>query len=410
VLLPGTLEPDLARRVPALLSRARALLRLSGGPSDRLAPGELKRAALAVESLHQGLVGERRLASAGTYDQAAHLGAYLLWWWPQSYAKVRAALSLAPPPAALVEARGTVALLDLGAGPGPGALALVDHLAARGLRGDALLLDKSVAALAEAKALAQGGLRTETADLARGPQALPKAGPGTQRFALVCAAHLLSELPGGAVEKARFVRAAAALLAPGGVLVLVEPALRETGRALLEVRDLLLAPGPATRAALASPASDPAGSAAGTGPTAPLAALGPCFTQRPCPALDHPRDWCTAEQPWTPPAYLLALSRELGLHAEAPLQFAPLLLGHAAPAPADGVWRVVGLPPAEKGKKRLFVCSDAGRTAVARLDRDQGAASAAFDAAGRGDVLRLSGLVEKGDGLRLGPGGAAELL
>ena len=384
MLPPGTIERDLSRRVPALLSRARALLRLPGGPADRLARGELARASAAVSALHLGLVGERTLAKAATYDEAAHLGAYLLWWWPQSYAKVRAALSLRP--GLLDGLRGQASLLDLGAGPGPAAFAVIDHLAARGVRGQALLLDQSGPALAEAKALSGGAVQIEQTDLAGGAAALVK---GPQRYALVCAAHLLSELPPGAGERARFARAAAALLAPGGVLLLLEPALRETGRALLEVRDRLLAPAPGE---------------------ALVPVLAPCFTQRPCPALEHLRDWCTAEQPWEAPPHLLQLSRELGLHAEAPLQFAAVLFGAAVPAPAPDVFRVVGLPREEKGKKRLFVCNDRGRVAVARLDRDQGPDNAGFDRAGRGDVLRLTGLTEKGDGLRLGPDARVEPL
>ena len=388
MLPPGTLERDLLRRVPALLSRARSLLHLPGGPADRLAKGELAKASAAVSALHLGLVGERTLATAATYDETTHLGAYLLWWWPQSYAKVRAALALRP--GLLDGLQGTPALLDLGAGPGPAAFAVLDHLAARGVRGQALLLDRSGPALAEAKALsggaAHGPIRIEQADLARGAAALPS---GPQRFALITAAHLLSELPESHDGRAGFARAAAALLAPGGVLLLLEPALRETGRALLQVRDRLVA---------------------NDSVTPPLGVLAPCFTQRPCPALEHPRDWCTAEQPWEAPPHLLQLSRELGLHAEAPLQFAAVIFGAQVPAPAPEVFRVVGLPAPEKGKKRLFVCNDGGRLAVARLERDRGPANAAFDDAGRGDVLRLTGLIEKGDGLRLGPGAKVEPL
>src|SRR5205814_6635943 len=84
---------------PNLLSRARGLLRLKGGPADELARGEIKPAAEAVLELHQGLVGERALARPETY-KGARLGAYLLWWWPQTYAKVQAALRMAPMPRA----------------------------------------------------------------------------------------------------------------------------------------------------------------------------------------------------------------------------------------------------------------------------------------------------------------------
>src|SRR5439155_12248963 len=84
---------------PALLARARALLRLPGGPSAALSAAEVRPAARAVLELHQGLVGDRPLARPSTYA-GRHLGASLLWWWPQSYVKVQATLAMvALPPA-----------------------------------------------------------------------------------------------------------------------------------------------------------------------------------------------------------------------------------------------------------------------------------------------------------------------
>ena len=78
-----------------------------------------------------------------------------------------------------------------------------------------------------------------------------------------------------------------------------------------------------------------------------------------------------------------------------------MLLSRSVPPPPKDVWRVVGVPQEEKGKKRLFVCAEPGRLAVARLDRDAREENRAFDEASRGDLLLLKGLAEKGDGLRL---------
>jgi SAM-dependent methyltransferase len=401
--MPG-LEAGLALRVPPLLERARSLLGLAGGPPDRLAASELARAARCVEELHRGLVGERSLACSSTYEQRVHLGAYLLWWWPQSYGKVRAALELGGVGVRVgvgVGARGgRAALLDLGSGPGPGAIGMVDHFAARGVVGEGVLVDRSGAALAEARRLGGAAVaQAVEADLSLGMPALARSGGGIGVFDLIGAANLLSELPARVDGRAALVAAAAAMLAPGGRLLLVEPALRETGRALLEVRDRLVS-GTVGAEAIGGPAS------------AKLEALAPCLMQRPCPALEHARDWCTAERPWAPPAYLLALSKEVGLHAEAPLQFAWLLLGRAGqavPAAADR-FRVVGVPQAEKGKRRLFVCGGEGRSPVVRLDRDASPPNAPFDGLTRGELVRLTGLLPKGDGLRLGRDGVAERL
>ena len=349
-----------------MLSRARSLLGLPGGPRDRLGPREIDRAARAVMALHDGLVGARSLARPETYDERLHLGAYLLWWWPQSYAKVGAALRLLP--AGLLQ-RGRI--LDLGAGPGPAALAALDFLG----EGEAVLVDASGAALDEAKALADGeplALRLWKLDAA----ALPL--PAGERYQLICAANVLSELPGGPAERAQLLqRICDEHLAPRGTLLLVEPALRETGRALLEVRDLLLQRG--------------------------LHASAPCLTQRPCPALAFSKDWCTAEERWLPPPHVVQLAQATGLRADQLLSFAPLALSREAPPAVPDLFRVVGVAPPEKGKARVFVCNDEhGRAAAGLLDRDRSESNAAITSLRRGDLVTLRGLAPKGDGLRLG--------
>src|SRR5205807_1650533 len=197
----------LAARVPALLARARALLGLPGGPPHELGERETAPAARAVLSLHEGLVGARALARPDTYEERAHLGAYLLWWWPQSYAKVKAAFRLLP----AGSLRGGD-VLDLGAGPAPAALAAIDS---DETITSAVALDASGAALDEALALAQGApLSVRHWKLGPGP--LPLQGA---RFELIVAAHLLSELPGDRVALVQQI--AAEHLADGGVLLLV---------------------------------------------------------------------------------------------------------------------------------------------------------------------------------------------
>lgn len=353
---------SLSRRVPLLLRRARALLELGPGPGDRLAPGELRRAARAVGELHEGLVGRRELAQARTYDDPAHLAAYLLWWWPQTYAKVRAALGLARSAGALAGVPARPRILDVGSGPGPAGMALLDELG-----GTAVALDKSAAALAEARTLSEGALRTHQADLERGLPALEGG------FDLAVVANALSELP----APVRVPRIRALPVADGGAVLLIEPALRETGRALLEARDELLRSGAWMAAA-------------------------PCLTQRPCPALQHPRDWCTAQDAWDPPPHVAQLANELGLRADEELSYAPLVLTRTVARPPPDAWRVVGVPQPEKGKKRLFVCNDQGRLPVARLSRDAAPANSDFDRLGRGDLVLLRGVELKGDGLRIG--------
>ncbi len=309
-----------------------------------LSRAEIKPAAAAVLALHDGLVGDRALARPETY-RGAMLGAYLLWWWPQTYAKTQAALRMAPMPRA-------PRILDVGAGPGPAALAAVDLLG-----GEATCFDLSEDALAEARAL---GIRHTARELP------------SQEFDLTLAANLVSEM-GDPLTLLRKLT---------GTIVIVEPALRETGRALLKARDALLAEG--------------------------FCALAPCLTQRPCPALASPKDWCTAEVRWTPPRYFRQLADATGLRADEMLSFAPLVLARSAPQPPMSLWRVVGVPPPEKGKKRVWICSDEGRVALGRLDKHAAPENGQFDELARGDLVRLGGLEKRGDGLRVAPGATVE--
>jgi SAM-dependent methyltransferase len=329
----------LADHVPALLARARALLRLSGGPPVELAAAEIRTAARAVLELHEGLVGDRALARPGTYA-GRHLGAYLLWWWPQTYVKVQATLAMV-----LLPRRPLI--LDIGSGPGPAAIAAIDAVG-----GEATCFDVSDAALAEARAL---GIERTTRVLPRGS------------FDLTLAANVLSELP----DPIALVRSL------HGIVAIVEPALRETGRALLSVRDALLREG--------------------------WSALAPCFTQAPCPALASAKDWCTAEVRWNPPPFFHQLAEATGLRADEVLSFAPLVLGRAAPEPTGDLWRVVGLAPGEKGKKRVWICGAQGRFPLVRLDRDRRPENAPLDQLRRGDRVRLQGTERRGDGIRIHP-------
>jgi SAM-dependent methyltransferase len=202
-----------------------------------------------------------------------------------------------------------------------------------------------------------------TADLA---VALP---PVEGRFDLIVAAHLLGELyldlPADERADARAQRVQAwaeGLLAPGGTIILVEPALRETSRDLLAVRDQLLA-------------------------LTDLNIVAPCFWTGPCPALARDRDWC---------------------HDAAPVASAPRVdFSYLAvrdrwkPMPGQLSYRIVSDPLPEKGRLKLYACGPTGRDVYVRLDRNASPSNAAFAELVRGDSARIAGAVEATDGMRV---------
>jgi hypothetical protein len=303
-------------------------------------------------AIHRGLVGERALVGTAYLADPALRAEYAREIAPRT----RAALAkiLGAPLAPSTTAWEVRRALDLGAGTGAAGEALsarfgaalevvaVDRVAAPGVVGADLSVE------------------------------LPRV---DGRFELIVAAHLLNELyvdrtPELRAEaRARRVLAwADAFLAPGGRVVLVEPALRETSRELLAVRDRLL------------------GSS--------LRVLAPCFWTGPCPALARERDWCHDAAP---------MAGGGGGRAD----FSYLVLAReddAAPPPAADTYRVVSDPIGEKGRLRIFVCGGTtGRDALVRLARHAAPANAALDQLARGDAVRLRGLERAGDGLRVTP-------
>jgi hypothetical protein len=201
------------------------------------------------------------------------------------------------------------------------------------------------------------------ADVTRGPRPSGVSG----RFDVIIAAHLLNELgtrldvDGRAALVAGWCRE---LLESEGLCILIEPALRETSRALLGVRDRLLASG--------------------------LAVIAPCLFQGPCPALARERDWCHD-------------SAEVLVAGRSRVDFSYLVIGHTRPPQDATRYRVVSDPLKDKGRLRLFLCGASGRHQIMLLDRDRTEANQALVEARRGDVLMVpESLVLAGD-TRIGP-------
>lgn len=288
--------------------------------------------------MHEGLVGERALVGTAYLNDDKLRAQYAAEIAPRTAAMLRKIFDQHLPHVAPKR------VLDLGAGTG--------------IVGDTLRQRYA-------------GVEVVAIDRVAGPGVigfdLRKAGSPAGvngRFDVVIAAHLLNELtelqaPARAALVQSWIRQ---WLAPGGLLLLIEPALKETSRALLQVRDRLVAEG--------------------------LFIEAPCVWQGPCPALAEPRDWChdSAPRPSLPRADFSFLAiRERGQ----PTQDATLL-------------RVVSDLRREKGRSRLFACGIEGRKAYVLQSREVTPANEAFLALDRGALCRIVGVTAAGDGQRLG--------
>ena len=304
----------------------------------------LQRAAQNVVELQRGLTGSRALAGNGYMQKGASLQAYLLYYWPVSYAQTKAALQKAPRfferVAELSGSAGTsgnartaskakkraIRILDLGSGPAPASCSLADLAQGRGEQnmafefclcdssGDALSLGKKILEAAYAK---NASVETRVCNLenifqpkngapevAGKPQIAgsaqnagkPKNGAAFldgKKFDFIIASHSLNELWKGQKKRgekiAALLKNLSACLDDGGLMLLMEPALLATSRALLEARDSLIASG--------------------------LKVASPCLqSTSPCPALENPNATCHAQFDWEMPQIVADLAALAGLN------------------------------------------------------------------------------------------------
>lgn len=282
---------------------------------------------------------------------------------------------------ALLPKGETLRVLDLGAGLGTTSLGFARVAKARGLcsrmRLDAVEIDAG--ALVHLRELADGADELAAMSIeAHATRMESFAREARGPFDVVTLGLSLNELANDPAEREALLARLVSLLAPGGVLVVVEPALHDVTRALMQLRD---------RLALRDE----------------VAILGPCTHRAPCPMLAAgERDWCHAELELTLPEREAKIAARAGLRDDKPT-FAWLALGRAVDraTKADAhLVRVVSRPLTSKGKTELAVCAERGLVRLRALDRDE--VDPALDGFVRGELAELEGPAVLEASIRLG--------
>lgn len=363
--------------------------------SERELQGEAL--AQAVMNLSRLFTTARATLAPGYLDDPAHAAAYRSYFLPVNLSKVQVLLDELPSDSCLGSSDRPMAVLDLGCGPGTGSLALLDWLwhrsPERAKSVSVLAADSSQAPLQDTKRLwdsycheigvASTGLRCVEGNLEhplKGDLGKQIAKGGS--YDLIILANCLNELCGTAAdppaERAAVVGQLLPFLAPHGTIMIVEPALRQTARALHLVRNRLLKQGLCT-------------------------VYSPCLHEGACPALDHPDDWCHEERPWLTPPAIAAIDQKVGFIKDA-LKFSYLLLrtdGRTIVPRSPQTFRVVSELRELKGDTRAWLCNELGRSEIGRLDRAASATNAALDICHRGAIILLDGVKRK-EGSTLG--------
>ena len=306
--------------------------------------------ALAPTALHRAVIdrSERYTSDrdrlAKPLDRKADLAARAAFFTIADAIKIRIPIAELNHRDALPQRR--LRVVDLGAGCG----ALGLGLAAANLELDYTAYDRDADALTiAAKAFRTyapaSAITTRGCDVTKEP--IPPAD-------LVVMGTLLNELPPAA--RVPLVERALAAIGDDGAVIIIEPALRETSRALHELRDAI---------------------------TAHIFA--PCTRQaKPCPMLANPDDWCHEDRLVRLPAHTAEVARVTHLR-DSGLKFSYLVL-RKAPSPFDG-YRIVAEPVAPKGRTELLGCSDRGHTPIRLLKRNRSDDNRAVERARRGNVL-----------------------
>jgi len=352
--------------------------------------------ASAVAQLSRLFTKDRGSLESRYLDNPANAVAYLTYFMPVNLSKVQVLLEELPLDTIVMKGGARIRLLDLGTGPGTGSLALLDWLhrcrPESAARLSTVAVDSSGEALRQADDLwnrycREAGISGAEfigcrADLERSEKAAWRDAAERQTpFDLILLANCLNELHLNAADP---IAARAALLAdllqwlaPHGTLMLLEPALRETARALHQVRDRLLREKRCT-------------------------VYSPCLHEQDCPALIHPDDWCHEERVWEAPGSIKEIDEEVGFIKDA-LKFSYLLLrtdGRTIAQRSPHTFRIVSELRELKGDTRAWVCNELGRSEIGRLDRAESDANSAWSECHRGTIVQIDGLKRK-DGATL---------
>ncbi len=346
----------------------------SRAPGDPvLSREELYAVSRKVRELSRGLTRQRALAGERYLSDPDLLGAYLLHFWPISYAQ--ALLCLAMVRRAGGSEPGSV--LDLGAGPGPVSMALLDSGAAH-----VTACDRSEAALALARRIAVDRGHTLAT---RQWDALKSTGLPRGPFDMIALGHTLNELWSGHPDRIELrvglMKKLGRELAAEGRILIMEPALMSTAQAAIRVRDGLVNAGYSVEM--------------------------PCVWQQACPAL--PDGTCHGEFDWRPPAGMVRLAHAARIGRET-LKMAwfvlrkekrdePALPPAGRSSPDGGLYRVVSEPLLSKsGRVRYLVCGPLGRFALSAPRDCRGAGIRSFFALARGDGIRVTGARQRETG------------
>lgn len=358
--------------------------------ASHLSQEELKSLAANVSKLSTLLTKDRESLPTAYLRDPGLRSAYLRYYLPTNMQKVHRALTELSLHSERLLSKDRLRVLDLGSGPGTALLGLLAFFAQRPQPpalacvavdrvAENLRVAEELFAFYRTNNVIDASLKTIRAEVEG------VAGLFGGFFDLIILSNVLNELY--PFEEDRIERMAGLVktlldrfLAESGSCIVIEPALRETSRELLQVRDDLLAKG--------------------------FSVYAPCLKAKNCPALTNPKDWCHEDIPWDPPALIKEIDCLTGLRKDS-LKFSYLVLRKDGRSLTDlfgrDSFRVVSEPLVTKGKMEFYLCGAKGRKLVTRLDKDRTETNKSFEALKRGAIVGFERLIDEGTRYKVEP-------
>jgi len=380
------LELEIPTLSDAWLTQLQELSRALLG-RDHQSGDNLVRAVHAVSQAYT----EQRSELAALRGRGPLLSARLQFFVPRDLLKVHAPLaelaSVDALPKPKEKTRGW-RVLDLGAGLGSTSLGIARFAAVSGgadihqLQVTAVDIDAHALALFDALSRDLSLLPGVPIQLTRLCQDLraPRLFEGLRErgpFDVIAIGLALNELQGSlrADRQLASIISCSQLLSEDGCMIILEPALRETSRALLDVR---------------------AGLVQHAGPPYLFA---PCLHSEACPMLPRERDYCHERVPYALPEPLASVATRAGLR-DHDLTYSYLTLHRQARSLGElasrcardtTLYRAVSGQLTSKGKREVLLCRPRSALRAMRLDRQRSADNAPFELAARGSILCMDG-------------------
>jgi len=363
---------------PAILEQAWLdhACKLTGTPSPRAAVARLENAA---GDLSDAFTTGRDPGFYGYQSKPQALAAYGLFFFPRSFVRTTMVLEecrdrMRPP------AEGKIRIADLGAGTGAAGLAALAAYATRWpdrpLHID--MVDRASDSLHLAQMLfAAGESLWPKARLQIINHDARSADLKGSYDVIICSFAINEWMEGASTETlTRWTEHQLRHLNPGGLFIIMDPALRSSVDRIVALRDWVAAERIARLVA-------------------------PCSHVRPCPMRAEKRGWCHEVREWVVPASMRLINRNLqrDIHL---LKFSFLVLANEKPADTVSGWaRLVSPVSPEKGKFTGHACASDGKIhkfewLTRGLTSEQHAASESLH---RGDRIVMPEGTVLGDGV-----------